>query len=47
VLSFFRDRGVFPAVAEARVIERVVTRALGAQPGRMRTRPGGNGIHGE
>ncbi len=47
VLSFFRDGGVFPAAAEARVIEHVVTRALGAKPGRLRTRPGGNGIKGE
>ncbi len=47
VLSFFRDRGAFPAGAEARVIERVAGRALGAKPGRTRTRPGGNGVKGE
>lgn len=47
VLSFFRDRGVFPAAAEAKVIARVAGRALGAKPGRMRTRPGGNGVKGE
>ena len=30
ILSFFRDRGVFPAAAETRAIERVLARALGS-----------------
>jgi hypothetical protein len=47
ILSFFRDRGVFPPRAEARLIERVAGRAVGAQPGRTRTRPGGNTTKGE
>jgi hypothetical protein len=47
ILSFFKDRGVFPAAAEARVVRRVLGRALAAQAGRVRTHPGGNGTKGE
>jgi hypothetical protein len=46
ILSFFRDRGVFPPAAETRAIERVLARALGS-PGFKRTRPGGNTTKGE
>jgi hypothetical protein len=46
ILSFFGDRGVFPAAAETRAIERVLARALGS-PGVKRTRPGGNTSKGE
>ena len=47
ILSFFRDRGVFPAADEARIVRRIAARALGAKAGRTRTHPGGNTTKGE
>jgi hypothetical protein len=47
ILSFFRDKGVFPVADEARTVRRVAARALGAKAGRTRTHPGGNTTKGE
>ncbi len=47
ILSFFRDKGVFPAADEARAVRRIAARALGANAGRTRTHPGGNTTKGE
>jgi hypothetical protein len=47
ILSFFRDRGVFPAPAEAKAVARVAARAARAQTRAKRTRAGGNGTKGE
>lgn len=47
ILSFFRDRGVFTPVAEARVVARVAARAAAGARITGPTHPGGNTTRGE